>query len=125
VCFIVHKITSEEEHAILTILYLISAKNVDIGLRLSHLTAIKLKHNELVIDNIRRFRDTTNQCFNWTIFDKDLANLAYSGLSPHLKEKLERHVFSDISQVLQSAMDCESRAKESRGITRSGDKPRN
>jgi hypothetical protein len=93
VCFIVHKITSEEEHAILTILYLISAKNVDIGLRLSHLTAIKQKHNELVIDNIRRFRDTTNQCFNWTIFDKDLANLAYSGLSPHLKEKLERRFF--------------------------------
>jgi hypothetical protein len=32
--------------------------------------------------------------------------------------------FFDISQVLQMALDCESRAKESRSFTRSGDKPR-
>jgi hypothetical protein len=59
------------------------------------------------------------------ISGKDLADLAYSGLPLHLKEKLEGHVFSDVSQVLQRAMDCESRAKESRSFTRSGDKPRN
>jgi hypothetical protein len=51
--------------------------------------------------------------------------LAYLRLSPLLKEKLESHAFSDISQVLQRALDCESQAKESRGFTRSGDKPRN
>jgi hypothetical protein len=42
------------------------------------------------------------------IFDKDLADLAYSGLTPYLKDKLESHVFSDISQVLQWPLDCES-----------------
>jgi hypothetical protein len=51
--------------------------------------------------------------------------LAYLRLSPHLKEKLESHVFSDVSQVLQWALDCESRAKESRNFPRSSDKPRN
>jgi hypothetical protein len=56
-------------------------------LRLSHLTAIKQKHNEHAIDYIRRFRDTRNRCFNLNIFDNDLADLAYSGLSPQLKEK--------------------------------------
>jgi hypothetical protein len=40
--------------------------------------------------------------------------LAYSRLSPQLKEKLESRVFSNVS-----------RAKESRGFTRSGDKHRN
>jgi hypothetical protein len=59
------------------------------------------------------------------ISDKDLADLSYSGLSLHLREKLESHVFSDVSQVLHWALDCESRAKESRSFTRSGDKPRN
>jgi hypothetical protein len=59
------------------------------------------------------------------IFDKDLADLAYSGLSPHFKEKLENHVFSDVSQILQWAMDCESQGKESRGLPKSSDKPRN
>jgi hypothetical protein len=80
----------------------------DTELRLSNLTVIKQKHNESIGDYIRRFRDTRNRCFNLNISDKDLANLAYSGLSPHLKEKLESHVFFDVSHVLQRVVDCES-----------------
>jgi hypothetical protein len=59
------------------------------------------------------------------IFDKDLIDLAYSGLSSHLREKLESHVFFGVTQVLQRALNCESRAKESRSFTRRVDKPRN
>jgi hypothetical protein len=51
--------------------------------------------------------------------------LAYLGLSSHSKEKLERHLFFDISQVLQRALDCESQVKESRSFPRSSDKLRN
>jgi hypothetical protein len=80
----------------------------DTELRLSHLTAIQQKHNEPIAEYIRRFRDTRNQCFNLNISDKDLVDLAYSGLTPHLRDKLESHVFSDVSQVLQRALDCES-----------------
>jgi hypothetical protein len=80
----------------------------DTEFRLSHLTATKQKHNESVADCIRRFRYTRNWCFNINISDKDLADLAHSGLSPHLKEKLESHVFSDVSQILQMALDCEN-----------------
>jgi hypothetical protein len=76
-------------------------------------------------DYIRRFRNTRNQYFNLNISDKDLTDLAYSGLTPHLKEKLESHVFSDVNQVLQWALDCESRAKESRSFSRTSNKPRN
>jgi hypothetical protein len=54
----------------------------DMDLRLSHSTAIRQKHNEHVGNYIRRFRDTRNQCFNLNISDKDLADLANSGLSP-------------------------------------------
>jgi hypothetical protein len=59
------------------------------------------------------------------ISDKDLADLIYLGLTPHLKDKLESYIFFDVSQVLQQALDCESRAKESRGFSRTSDKPRN
>jgi hypothetical protein len=59
---------------------------------LSHLTVIKQKHNEHVVDYIMRFSYTRNQCFNLNISDKDLDNLAYLRLSPHLK-KLESHIF--------------------------------
>jgi hypothetical protein len=78
-----------------------------------------------VSNYIRRFRDTRNHCFNLNISDKDLADLAYSGLSSYLKEKLKSHIFSDISQVLQRALDCENCARESRSFPRSSDKPRN
>jgi hypothetical protein len=97
----------------------------DTELRLSHLTAIKQKHNESAAEYIKRFRDTRNWCFNLNISNKDPADLAYSGLTPHLKDKLESHVFFDVSQVLQRALDCESRAKESRCFPRSSDMPRN
>jgi hypothetical protein len=50
--------------------------------------------------------------------------LAYSGLTSHLKDKLESHVFSDISQVLQQALDCERQGKESKNFPRSSEKPR-
>jgi hypothetical protein len=92
---------------------------------LSHLTAIKQKDNEPVADYISRFRDIRHRCFNLNISDKNLIDLAYSGLSPHIKEKLESRVFSDVSQVLQRALDCKSRAKESRSFPRTSDKPRN
>jgi hypothetical protein len=86
---------------------------------------MKQKHNEPATEYIRRFRDTRNRCFNLNISDKDLANMAYSGLTPHPRVKLESHVFSDVSQVLQRALDCESRAKESRSFPRSSEEPRN
>jgi hypothetical protein len=69
--------------------------------------------------------DTRNRHFNLNISNKDLTILTYSGLATHLKEKLERHVFSNVSQVLQRAPDYESQAKESRSFPRSSDKPRN
>jgi hypothetical protein len=47
-------------------------------------------------------------CFNFNISNKDLADSAYSRLSPLLKEKLESHAFSVVSQVLQRVLDCES-----------------
>jgi hypothetical protein len=65
----------------------------DTELRLSHITAIKQKHNESPAEYIRRFIDTRNRCFNLNISDKDLADLAYSGLTPHLKDKLESRIF--------------------------------
>jgi hypothetical protein len=92
---------------------------------LSHLTTIKQKHNEPAIDYIRRFRDTRNRCFNLNISDKDAVDLVYSGLTPHLKEKLESHIFSNVNQVLQRTLDCETRAKESISFPSSSEKPRN
>jgi hypothetical protein len=45
-----------------------------------------------------RFRDTRNVCFNLNISNKDLVDLAYSRLTPHLRDKLESHVFSMLAK---------------------------
>jgi hypothetical protein len=60
--------------------------STDTEFRLSHLTAIKQKHNDSTAEYIRRFRDIRNRYINLNISDKDLADLAYSRLTPHLKD---------------------------------------
>jgi hypothetical protein len=36
-------------------------------LKLSHLTSVKQRHDEFIVDYIKGFRDTKNQCFSLTI----------------------------------------------------------
>jgi hypothetical protein len=86
----------------------------DNELRLSHLTSVKQKHDELVTSYIRRFRETKNLCYNLVISERDLAELAFNDLRSHIKEKLEGHEFIDIAQVLTRALAHESRSKDSR-----------
>ena len=92
-------------------------------LKLSHLTSVKQKIHEGVSEYIRRFRDTRNRCYSLTIFDTDLADLAFAGLLDFHKAKLEGQEFLDVSQVLQKGLDNESRAKEARDSQKSNEKP--
>jgi hypothetical protein len=55
-------------------------------LRLSHLTTVRQKYNETVSEYIKRFRETRNKCYNLTLGERDLADLAFVGLSSYLKE---------------------------------------
>jgi hypothetical protein len=86
--------------------------NEETELRLSHLVSVKQKNNGSVFDYMRRFMDTTNRCYGLTISEKDLAELAFAGLSGALKDKMEDQEFTDTNQVLQRAVVCENRAKE-------------
>ena len=54
-----------------------------------------------------------NRCFNVNIAEKDLADLAFTGLRSHIKEKLEGYDFFAVNQVHQRALAVESRSKES------------
>jgi hypothetical protein len=59
----------------------------EVELRLSDLAAMKQRHNETVAEYLKRVRDTRNQCYNQTIGEKDLAEIAFTGLSSYLKGK--------------------------------------
>ena len=71
---------------------------------LSDLIMVKQKYNEPVHDYIRRFRDIRNRCFSVNIAKKNLADIAFSGLLAHIKDKLEGQEFLDVSQLLQKAL---------------------
>jgi hypothetical protein len=70
-------------------------------MRLSYLTAIRQRYNETVAEYLKQFRETQNKCYNLTIGEKDLADLAFAGLSSYMKEKMKGHEFTDVNQVLQ------------------------
>jgi hypothetical protein len=92
--------------------------NGETELRLSHLLAVRQRNNETVFDYMRRFRDTRNKCYGLTLGEKDLAKLAFAGLSMTLRDKMEGQDFSDVNQVLQRAMVQENRAKEHKSYSR-------
>ena len=97
--------------------------NGESKLKLSHLTSVKQKIHGGVAEYIRRFRDIRNRCYSLTISDRDLADLAFTGLLNFHKEKLDGQEFLDVSQVFQKSLANESRAKEARSLQNSNEKP--
>ena len=61
--------------------------------KLTDLTSIKQTRDESVSDYFKRFKEVKNRCFNLSISDKDLVNIALNGLRSYLKEKLERFAY--------------------------------
>jgi hypothetical protein len=88
--------------------------NGEVEHRLSDLTSLRQKYTETVSDYLRRFREVRNQCYNLTIAEKDLADLAFAGLTPYLGDKLDGQEFFDTNQLLQHALSYENHAKSSR-----------
>jgi hypothetical protein len=56
------------------------------------LTSVRQTRDESVLDYFKRFKEIKNRCFNLTISEKDLADLAFQGMRSYLREKLEGHL---------------------------------
>jgi hypothetical protein len=50
---------------------------------------LKQKYTKIISDYLRRFREVRNRCYNLTIAEKDLADLAFASLTPYLRDKLD------------------------------------
>jgi DNA-directed RNA polymerase subunit M/transcription elongation factor TFIIS len=75
---------------------------------------LRQKYTETISDYLRWFREVRNMCYNLTIAQKDLTDLAFVGLTPYLKNKLDGREFSNTNQLVQCALPYENRAKSSR-----------
>jgi hypothetical protein len=62
--------------------------NGEIKPKLSDLTSVRQRYTETVPEYIKRFSETRNKYYSLIIWEKDLADLAFAGLSSYLREKL-------------------------------------
>jgi hypothetical protein len=87
--------------------------NGEAELRLFDLMPLRQKYTETISDYLRQIREVRNRCYNLTNAEKGLADLAFAGLTPYLRDKLNGQEFFDTNQLLQRALPYENRAKSS------------
>jgi hypothetical protein len=85
---------------------------------LSDLTAVKQRYNESVTEYLKRFRETRNKCYNLIVGEKNLADLAFAGLTSYLKERMDGHDFVNVNQVMQCVVAQENRGKDDKSYGR-------
>jgi hypothetical protein len=81
---------------------------------LSDPTSLKQKYTKTISDYLRWFREVRNRCYNLTIVEKELADLALAGLTPYIRDNLDGQEFSDTNQLLHRALPYENCAKSTR-----------
>jgi hypothetical protein len=73
-------------------------------LKLRDLTSVRQNKEESVSDYLKRFKEVKNHCFNLSLTDSDLANLAARGLRPAIRDRLEGVEFHTLVNVLVRGM---------------------
>ena len=68
-------------------------------MKLTDLTNLRQRNDESVDAFIQRFRDVKNRCFSLVLSEQQLAEVAFQGLLPHIKEKYASQEFYNISQM--------------------------
>jgi hypothetical protein len=68
-------------------------------IKLTDLTNLRQTNDESVAAFIQRFRDVKNRCFSQVLSDQQLAEVAFQGLLPHIREKYASQEFFSICQM--------------------------
>jgi hypothetical protein len=64
---------------------------------------VRQTRDESVLDYFKQFKEIKNRCFNLTISEKDLADLAFQGMHSYLREKLDGHIYLSLTPLQQFA----------------------
>jgi hypothetical protein len=73
-------------------------------LKLTDLTSVRQNKEELVSDYHKLFKEVINRCFNLSLTDSDLADLAARGLRPTIRDRLEGVEFHTLANLLVGGM---------------------
>ena len=82
-------------------------------LKLTNMTGLRQRNDESVAAFIQRFKDVKNRCYSLVLSDQQLADAAFNGLLPRIKDKYASWEFESISQIA-SQMTGETRSYESK-----------
>ena len=73
-------------------------------MKLTDLISVKQNKDESVSEYVKRFKETKNRCFDLSISEVDLADIAYKGLRSSIRDRLEGRSFLSVSQLQTCAL---------------------
>ncbi|RLN28494.1 uncharacterized protein C2845_PM05G14720 [Panicum miliaceum] len=83
-------------------------------MKLSDLTSLRQRSDEPVMGYIQRFREVRNKCYSLALTDAQLADIAFQGLLPQIKERYAAQEFESLSQIVHRLSGQEVRPFEQR-----------
>jgi hypothetical protein len=69
-------------------------------MKITNMNRLKQRNDETIAGFVQRFREVRNKCYSLNLGDKQLAELAFQGLLPILREKYASHDFESLNQLV-------------------------
>ena len=69
--------------------------------KITNLVRLRQRNDESVESFVQRRRDVKNKCYSLVLDDRQLADLAFQGLLPHIKDKYVSQEFESLSHLVQ------------------------
>jgi len=82
--------------------------------KITNLVRLRQHNDESVESFVQRLRDVKNKCYSLVVDDRQLSDLAFQGLLPHIKDKYASQEFESLSHLVQSISDQDIKAFEPR-----------
>jgi len=80
--------------------------------KITDLVMLKQRNDELVESFVQRLRDVKNKSYSLILDDRQLADLAFQGLLPHIRDKYASQEFESLSHLVQRISDQDIKAFE-------------
>lgn len=76
---------------------------------ITDLTSLRQRNDESVASFIQKVRETRNKCYSVVLTDVQLAQIAFEGLLPYLREKYDSQEFESLSHIVRRVSKHENR----------------
>ena len=80
--------------------------------KITDIVRLRQRNEESVESFVQRLQDIKNKCYSLVLDDQQLADLAFQGLLPHLKDKYASQEFESLSHLVRRISDQDVKAFE-------------